>query len=91
MPTELDPCGLRMWDCHVVVPLLNLNIMKNTHSTKKLVSVTLMVSAAFSWYFPTWSGLFFSTPQDVTSGDGRIVAAILIVGGLLLWYTKEDR
>jgi hypothetical protein len=37
------------------------------------------------------AGFFLLVEQskDVTTGEGRIVAAVLFVGGLLLWFLRE--
>jgi hypothetical protein len=32
---------------------------------------------------------FFEPSKDVTTGEGRIVAAVMFVGGLLLWFLRE--
>lgn len=54
-------------------------------------AVILFVIAAIGWFFPQWNGAFFEPSKGVTTGEGRIVAAILFVGGLLLWFLGSQR
>jgi hypothetical protein len=57
----------------------------------KAWAITLFVIAGGNWYFPGWSG-YFSAPSDVTTGEARIISAICLVGGLILWFCvpKKD-
>lgn len=57
---------------------------------KKTWSILLVSVSLLSWYFPKWNGIFAETTFDITSGEGRIVASILFVGGLILWYLPEQ-
>ncbi len=58
---------------------------------KRNWSVILFGGAFFAYFFPAWNGVFFNASQDITLGDGRIQAAIFLVGGLLLWYQEEEK
>lgn len=53
-------------------------------------AVVLFVMAATGWFFPQWNGAFFEPSKDMTTGEGRIVAAVLFVGGLLLWFLGRN-
>jgi hypothetical protein len=55
----------------------------------RLWAVMLFINAAFIWSFPKWNGVFSESLKDVTTGEGRIVAAVLLVGGLLLWFLRS--
>jgi hypothetical protein len=50
----------------------------------------LFVAAALTWFFPHWNGLLFGS-SDATTGESRIVAAVLFVGGLLLWFLAPSK
>jgi hypothetical protein len=56
--------------------------------TKRWWAVILVFAAAATWCFPR-SGRIFDASSDVTTGEGRIVAAVMLVGGLLLWFLGE--
>lgn len=60
-------------------------------SIKKHIAIGLFIFATTQYFFPKWNGLLFESSTDITAGDGRIVAAILLVGGLLLWFSKEEK
>jgi hypothetical protein len=51
----------------------------------KALGIGLIIGGIGSWYFPQFQGVFFE-PANVTTGEGRIIAAILFVGGLLLYF-----
>jgi hypothetical protein len=51
-------------------------------------AIALIMGSAGAWFFPQWEGLLFD-PVSISTGDGRIIAAILFVGGLLLWYLPD--
>ena len=51
----------------------------------RYVGLGLIAGGISSWFFPQWQGLFWA-PADVTTGEGRIIGAILIVGGCLLYF-----
>lgn len=59
---------------------------------KKTWAIILFFVAASQWYFPQWDGLFWDS-ADVSMGEGRIVASILFVSGLFLWFSdsKEEK
>ena len=57
---------------------------------KKRWSSALFVFALGTWYFPRWNGFLFEPSTDITIGDGRIMATIFLVGGLLLWYLPQE-
>ena len=50
---------------------------------------------AFSLLWPGEVGFlmrhFFEASKDVTTGEGRIIAAVLFVGGLLLWFLGSNK
>jgi hypothetical protein len=52
-------------------------------------AVLLFFMAVAAWYYPQWNGRFFEPSKDVTTGEGRIAAAVMFVGGLLLWFLRE--
>lgn len=58
-------------------------------TTKKRWSLILFFLALSSWFSPKWH--VPESSMDITTGDGRIMAAIFMIGGLLLWYSKEER
>jgi len=58
---------------------------------KERWSIGLFVFSLGMWYFPTWNGFLFDSSLDMTTGDGRIIASILFVGGLLLWYLPQEK
>jgi hypothetical protein len=60
-------------------------------SWSKRWAVGLFIMASIAWFFPQWNGLFFEASKDITTGEGRIVAAVLLVGGLLLWFLGSPR
>jgi len=49
------------------------------------LGIGLIVGGIVSWFFPKFQGVFFG-PADVTTGEGRIIGAIFVVGGLLLCF-----
>jgi hypothetical protein len=51
-----------------------------------LALVTLFFPHLVTLFFPQWNGIFLEPSRGVTAGDARIVAAVLFVGGLLLWF-----
>ena len=57
----------------------------STGMNNKSWVVALFAIAAIAYFFPGWNGFFFD-PSDIGVGDSRIMASILFVGGLLLWY-----
>ncbi len=40
-----------------------------------------------SWIAPEFSGFFFDS-TDVTTGEGRIIGAIFLVGAALVWFKQ---
>jgi len=56
---------------------------------KKSWGIALCLIAGLVWLFPQWNGIFFA-PSDISTGNGRIIATILFVGGLLLYYTNPQ-
>lgn len=53
-------------------------------------AVLLALLAISSWFFPQWNGFFFER-SEVSTGEGRIIAAIFFVGSLLLWYLSPRK
>jgi hypothetical protein len=47
------------------------------------LGIGLTVAGVVSFLFPGFNGMFFER-SSITAGDGQIVGAILIVGGLIL-------
>jgi hypothetical protein len=64
---------------------------RETFTRNKQWAVVLFVMALIAWLFPQWNGTFFQASKDITAGEGTIVAAILFVGGLLLWFLDSSR
>jgi hypothetical protein len=52
-------------------------------------SVGLWFLAFAMWFFPSWNGLFVD-PSGISLGEGRIVSAIFLVGGLILFYLPKQ-
>ena len=57
----------------------------------KCWAVALFVISWMAWFFPWWLEPFFEASKGMTTGAGRIVAAVLFVGGLLLWFLGSSR
>ena len=51
----------------------------------------LLAFSFYQWFFPQYNGIFSESSTDITTGDGRITASILLVGGLLLWQLTEKK
>ena len=58
---------------------------------KSIWALLLVGLSLLMWYAPQWNGAFFAPSLDVTSGDGRIAAAIFFVGALVLWYLPTKK
>ena len=56
--------------------------------SKKVTSQILIAAGAAAYFFPAWQGVFIDA-GDVTVGEARIVATIMLVGGLVLFYLPE--
>ncbi len=54
-------------------------------SNKQVFAIILIASGIISYSWPGFNGLF-SDAANITTGEGRIIAAIYITGGLLLWF-----
>ena len=52
---------------------------------KKSVSWTLIIIGAIAYLFPQWQGVLIDSGA-VSIGEARIVATIMIMGGILLFY-----
>lgn len=57
---------------------------------KRPLAIGLIIAGAMSWWRPGFNGVFFDASL-ISDGDGRIAAAIFIVGGLILWFLPEQR
>lgn len=57
---------------------------------RKTWAIGLFILSAANWFFPRWNGYFFE-PSDVSTGEGRIISVICLVGGLLLWYRDPSK
>ena len=55
---------------------------------KRAFAVGFLIVGAVNWHWPGFNGYFFP-PSDIAIGDGRIIAAILMVGGAILWFMPE--
>jgi hypothetical protein len=66
-------------------------IEKDSFTWSKRWAVILCTTASLTWFFQQWNGLLFEASKDVTTGEARIVAAVLFVGGLLLWFLGSSR
>jgi hypothetical protein len=51
----------------------------------KGVAVGLFVAACLNLYSPGFNGIFFD-PVKISVGEGRIIAAIFIVGAAVVWF-----
>lgn len=47
------------------------------------IGIELTVAGVVSYLFPGFNGIFFER-SNITTGEGQIVGAILVVGGLIL-------
>jgi hypothetical protein len=52
------------------------------------VSVGLACLGFLNWYFPGFDGML-SGAARVSTGDGRIIGAIFMVGAAILWFTPR--
>lgn len=52
---------------------------------KKSVSWTLIIIGAIAYFFSQWQGILIDSGA-VSIGEARIVATIMIMGGILLFY-----
>jgi hypothetical protein len=52
------------------------------------IAIAFAVIGATSWYWPGFNGVFFS-PTDISAGDGRIIAAIFLVGAAVVWFIRS--
>ncbi|PHS23476.1 MAG: hypothetical protein COA84_11130 [Robiginitomaculum sp.] len=53
-------------------------------------AVVLGMAGVMSWYWPTYNG-FWSPPVDVSVGEGHIIGAIFIVGGMIVWFLRPPK
>ena len=49
----------------------------------KSFAYVLFAVATSVWFFPGFNGILFS-PSDVSVGEGRILSAVIFVGGLVV-------
>src|SRR6266568_2127863 len=54
----------------------------------KSLGIGLAIEGIGSWFFPQFQGFFFE-PTNVTTSEGRIIGAILIVGGAPLYFSRR--
>jgi hypothetical protein len=73
------------------MPKKPANHEKGSFAWSKRWAVLLFIMSSMTWFFPQWNGLFFEASKDVTTGEARIVAAVLFIGGLLLWFLDSLR
>jgi hypothetical protein len=55
----------------------------------RAVAVGLAIAGLSSWYWPGFNGIWFS-PSNVTTGEGHIIGAILIVGAAIVWFIRSS-
>lgn len=55
-------------------------------NNKTLGGVLIGISFLY-YFFPQFNGILNS--RDISQGEGTIIWAILLVGGLLLWYLPK--
>lgn len=55
--------------------------------SKRVFAGLLVIIGFVSWTYPGFNGFIFP-PADVSTGDGHIVGAIFLVGGVLLWFMQ---
>jgi hypothetical protein len=51
------------------------------------IAIGFVIGGLVSWYWPGFNGIFFSS-SDISVGDGRIIGAVFIVGGAILWFIR---
>ena len=56
---------------------------------KRRWAILLIVFGLMYWFFPGWNGFFFES-SDISMGEGRIMASILLIGGVLLYYLPSS-
>lgn len=56
--------------------------------TKKHWAIGLFIGAAGEWFFPGYNGFFFES-SSISTGESQIIAAVFLVGGLLLWFGPD--
>ena len=52
---------------------------------KKTLAWVLIIAGGIGYFFPEWQGVWLSS-SNITAGDGRIIATLLFLGGLFLYY-----
>jgi hypothetical protein len=53
----------------------------------RVISIGFIVAGIMSYFWPGFNGYFFP-PSEISAGDGRIVASILLVGAAILWFIR---
>lgn len=64
--------------------MMDLRLVKS----KQAIAIGLAVYSAVSWYAPGFGGVLFDE-VEVSTGEGRIISAILLVGAAILWFMPE--
>ena len=59
----------------------SVNQRSGSFTWSKRWAVTLFLMSSIMWFFPQ-----FEASKGITTGEGIIAAAVLLVGGLLLWF-----
>ncbi len=54
---------------------------------KKTWAYVLGMTGAFSYFFPTWNGIFAEASQDPSTG--KIIGVVILIGALILYYLPE--
>ena len=56
----------------------------------KSIAAMFMIVGLCTWASPGFNGIFFA-PSDVSVGDGRIIASILISAAAILWFMNPQK
>jgi len=56
----------------------------------KGVAAVLLIMGCSSWFAPGFSGIFFD-PVNVSAGEGRIMAAVYLVGAAIVWFMPQAK
>lgn len=55
---------------------------------KRSIAIGLIIAGALMWFDPGFNGFLFER-SSIDIGTGRIISAILLVGGVLLLFLPE--
>jgi len=54
------------------------------------LAIGFAIAGTMSWFWPGFNGAFFN-PVQISIGESRIIAAILVVGAAILWFMPTNR